>query len=279
MHDYNGKAQKSAGPSAPVEITGLADVPTAGDIFKVVTDEKKARQVVEQRRFNEKEELFNSRNKVTLDNLFSQISDGQIKDLNIIVKADVQGSVEAVASSLSKISNDEVRVKVIHSGVGTVTESDILLASASNAVIVGFNIRPDAKTFDSAKLNNVDIRLYRVIYQAIEEIEAAMIGMLAPKFRENIFGHAEIRNTFKITGAGTIAGCYVLDGKIVRNSEVRIVRDGVVVFEGALNSLKRFKDDVKEVAQGYECGLGFDKYNDLKVGDVIESFIMEQIEQ
>ena len=277
MSDYKGKNIKEAGPSVPVEILGLGEVPTAGDIFKVVNDEKKARQLVEQRKFNEKEEIFNKRKTITLDNLFSQIAEGEIKDLNIIVKADVQGSAEAVTSSLEKLSNEEVRVKVIHAGVGTVTESDIMLASASNAIIIGFNIRPDAKTAESAKLNEVDIRLYRVIYQAIEEMEAAMKGMLAPKFRESVQGHAEIRNTFKVSGVGTIAGCYVLDGKIVRNSEVRIVRDGVIVYEGKLDSLKRFKDDAKEVAAGYECGCAFERFNDIKEGDVVESFIMEEI--
>jgi len=279
MTDYQGKAIRVAGPSVPVEILGLNEAPTAGDVFKVVNDEKKARQLVEERKFNEKEAIFNARKTITLDNLFSQIAEGEIKDLNLIVKADVQGSVEAVTASLEKLSNEEVRVKVIHGGVGTVTESDILLASASNALIIGFNVRPDNKTMESAKTNDVDIRLYRVIYQAIEEVEAAMKGMLAPKFRENILGHAEIRNTFKVSGVGTIAGCYVLDGKIVRNSEVRIVRDGVVIYEGALNSLKRFKDDAKEVASGYECGMGFDRYNDLKEGDVIECFVMEEIKQ
>ncbi len=279
MNDYQGKATRMAGPSVPVEILGLSEAPTAGDVFKVVNDEKKARQLVEDRKFNEKEAIFNSRKTITLDNLFSQIAEGEIKDLNLIVKADVQGSVEAVTASLEKLSNEEVRVKVIHGGVGTVTESDILLASASNALIIGFNVRPDNKTVESAKANDVDIRLYRVIYQAIEEVEAAMKGMLAPKFKENVLGHAEIRNTFKVSGVGTIAGCYVQDGKIVRNSEVRIVRDGVVIYEGALNSLKRFKDDAKEVASGYECGMGFDKYNDLKEGDVIECFIMEEIKQ
>ncbi len=279
MSDYQGKAIRVAGPSVPVEILGLNEAPTAGDVFKVVNDEKKARQLVEERKFNEKEAIFNARKTITLDNLFSQIAEGEIKDLNLIVKADVQGSVEAVTSSLEKLSNEEVRVKVIHGGVGTVTESDILLASASNALIIGFNVRPDNKTMESAKANDVDIRLYRVIYQAIEEVEAAMKGMLAPKFKENILGHAEIRSTFKVSGVGTIAGCYVQDGKIVRNSEVRIVRDGVVIYEGALNSLKRFKDDAKEVASGYECGMGFDKYNDLKEGDIIECFIMEEIKQ
>jgi translation initiation factor IF-2 len=279
MNDYNGKSIKEATPSTPVEILGLGEVPTAGDIFKVVEDEKKARMVVEQRKFIEKEEEWGNRQKVTLDNLFSQISEGEIKDLNLIVKGDVQGSVEAVTTSLEKLSNEEVRVKVIHSGVGTVTESDLSLASASNALIIGFNIRPDAKTMESAKSNKVDIRLYRIIYQAIEEVEAAMKGLLAPKFKETVLGHSEVRTIFKVTGVGTIAGSYVLDGKIVRNSEVRIVRDGVVIYEGTLNSLKRFKDDAKEVAAGYECGLGFDKYNDLKEGDIVESFIMEEIKR
>jgi translation initiation factor IF-2 len=279
MNDYKGKTVKEATPSTPVEILGLNEVPTAGDIFKVVEDEKKARALVEQRKFVEKEEIWGNRQKITLDNLFSQISEGEIKDLNLIVKGDVQGSVEAVTTSLEKLSNDEVRVKVIHSGVGTVTESDLSLASASNALIIGFNIRPDAKIMDSAKSSKVDIRLYRIIYQAIEEVEAAMKGLLAPKFKENVLGHSEVRTIFKVTGVGTIAGSYVLDGKIVRNSEVRIVRDGVVIYEGTLNSLKRFKDDAKEVAAGYECGLGFDKYNDLKEGDIVESFIMEEIKR
>jgi translation initiation factor IF-2 len=279
MNDYNGKPITQATPSTPVEILGLGEVPSAGDIFKVVEDEKKARIVVEQRKFIEKEEIWNNRQKVTLENLFSQISDGDIKDLNLIVKGDVQGSVEAVTNSLEKLSNEEVRVKVIHSGVGTLSESDISLAAASNALIIGFNVRPDAKIMESAKSNNVDIRLYRIIYQAIEEVEAAMKGLLAPKYKEVILGHAEARTIFKVTGVGTIAGSYVLDGKIVRNSEVRIVRDGVVIHEGTLNSLKRFKDDAKEVASGYECGLGFDKYNDLKEGDIIESFIMEEIKR
>ena len=279
MTDYKGKSQKLATPSTPVEILGLGEVPTAGDKFKVVDDEKKARQVVEQRKFNEKEEIFNKRKTVTLDNLFSHIAEGEIKELNIIVKADVQGTTEAVSASLEKLSNEEVKLRVIHSGVGTVNDSDIMLASASNAIIVGFNIRPDSKTMESAKLHDVDIRLYRVIYQAIEEMEAAMKGMLAPKFKENVLGHGEIRNTFKVSGVGTIAGVYVLDGKIVRNSQVRIVRDGVIIYEGVLSSLKRFKDDAKEVASGFECGCGFDRFNDIKEGDVIESFIMEEVKQ
>ena len=210
---------------------------------------------------------------------FNQINAGEVKDLNIIVKADVMGSVEAVKQSLSKLSNDEVRVNCIHGGVGGVTESDVMLAAASNAIIVGFNVRPQPSAMDSAKLNNVDIRLYRVIYQAIEEIEAAMKGMLAPTFVENVLGHAEVRNTFKVSGVGTIAGCYITDGKVSRNSQVRIVRDSIVIHEGVLSSLKRFKDDAKEVASGYECGIGIDSFNDIKEGDVIESFVMEEVER
>ena len=278
MIDDKGKRVKEAGPCVPVEILGLNEVPEGGDVFHAVNDEKKARAVVEKRKQKIKDEYNKSTQQVvSLDALFNQIEQGQIKELNIIVKADVQGSVEAIKQSLEKLSNDEVRVRVIHGGVGTITESDIMLASASNAIIVGFNVRPDAATVDSAALKNVEIRLYRVIYQAIEEIEAAMKGMLEPTYRENVIGHAEIRQTFRVSGVGTIAGCYVTDGKIQRNSEVRIVRDGIVVHEGELNSLKRFKDDVKEVATGYECGLSIDRYNDIKEGDVIECFVMEEV--
>ena len=278
MIDDKGKRVKEAGPCVPVEILGLSEVPEGGDVFHAVNDEKKARAVVEKRKQKIKDEYNKSTQQVvSLDALFNQIEQGQIKELNIIVKADVQGSVEAIKQSLEKLSNDEVRVRVIHGGVGTITESDIMLASASNAIIVGFNVRPDAATVDSAALKNVEIRLYRVIYQAIEEIEAAMKGMLEPTYRENVIGHAEIRQTFRVSGVGTIAGCYVTDGKIQRNSEVRIVRDGIVVHEGELNSLKRFKDDVKEVATGYECGLSIDRYNDIKEGDVIECFVMEEV--
>ncbi len=277
MIDDKGKRVKEAGPCVPVEILGLNEVPEGGDVFHAVNDEKKARAVVEKRKQKIKDEYNKSTQQVvSLDALFNQIEQGQIKELNIIVKADVQGSVEAIKQSLEKLSNDEVRVRVIHGGVGTITESDIILSSASNAIIVGFNVRPDAATVDSAALKNVEIRLYRVIYQAIEEIEAAMKGMLEPTYRENVIGHAEIRQTFRVSGVGTIAGCYVTDGKI-RNSEVRIVRDGIVVHEGELNSLKRFKDDVKEVATGYECGLSIDRYNDIKEGDVIECFVMEEV--
>ncbi len=278
MIDDKGKRLQKAGPCVPVEILGLNDVPDGGETFYVVTDERKARDVVEKRKQKIKDEYNKSTQQViSLDALFDQIEQGQIKDLNIIIKADVQGSVEAIKQSLEKLSNDEVRVRVIHGGVGTISESDIMLASASNAIIVGFNVRPDAATVESAAMKNVEIRLYRIIYQAIEEIEAAMKGMLEPTYRENVLGHAEIRQTFKVSGVGTIAGCYVTDGKIQRNSEVRVVRDGIVVHEGELNSLKRFKDDAKEVNQGYECGLSIERYNDIKEGDVIECFIMEEV--
>ena len=277
MVDDRGNKVKKAGPSVPVEIIGLSEVPEGGDTFYAVDDEKKARAVVEKRKEKIKEEHIKSRSVVSLDALFDQIKEGEVKDLNIIVKADVQGSVEAVKQSLTKLSNEEVRVNCIHGGVGGVTESDVMLAAASNAIIVGFNVRPDNGALSSAKQNDVDIRLYRVIYHAIEEIEAAMKGMLAPKFKENILGHAEIRNTFKVSGVGTIGGGYVQDGKISRNSQVRIVRDGIVVHEGILSSLKRFKDDVKDVAAGYECGIGIENFNDIKDGDIVESFVMEEI--
>ena len=277
MVDDRGNKVKKAGPSVPVEIIGLSEVPEGGDTFYAVDDEKKARAVVEKRKEKIKEEHIKSRSVVSLDALFDQIKEGEVKDLNIIVKAYVQGSVEAVKQSLTKLSNEEVRVNCIHGGVGGVTESDVMLAAASNAIIVGFNVRPDNGALSSAKQNDVDIRLYRVIYHAIEEIEAAMKGMLAPKFKENILGHAEIRNTFKVSGVGTIGGGYVQDGKISRNSQVRIVRDGIVVHEGILSSLKRFKDDVKDVAAGYECGIGIENFNDIKDGDIVESFVMEEI--
>ena len=277
MVDDRGNKVKKAGPSVPVEIIGLSEVPEGGDTFYAVDDEKKARAVVEKRKEKIKEEHIKSRSVVSLDALFDQIKEGEVKDLNIIVKADVQGSVEAVKQSLTKLSNEEVRVNCIHGGVGGVTESDVMLAAASNAIIVGFNVRPDNGALSSAKQNDVDIRLYRVIYHAIEEIEAAMKGMLAPKFKENILGHAEVRNTFKVSGVGTIGGGYVQDGKISRNSQVRIVRDGIVVHEGILSSLKRFKDDVKDVAAGYECGIGIENFNDIKNGDIVESFVMEEI--
>lgn len=277
MNDEYGKQVKTAGPSVPVEILGLSETPDGGDRFYVVEDEKRAKNVVEERKFKQKEEIFKARTVVSLDNLFDQISDGNMKELNIIVKADVQGSVEAVTQSLVKLSNEEVRVNVIHGGVGAVNESDVMLASASNAIIVGFNVRPDTVARGAYERGDVDIRLYRVIYDAIEEIESAMKGMLDPKYKEAVIGHAEVRQTFRVSGVGTIAGSYVLDGKITRNASVRVVRDGIVIHEGILDSLKRFKDDVKEVATGYECGMGIEKFNDIKEGDVIECFVMEQI--
>ena len=277
MTDERGRKLENAGPSVPVEIIGLSEVPDAGDIFYAVDDERMARELVEQRKEREKEERNKAMQKVTLENLFDTIQQGNMKELNIIIKADVQGSVEALRSSLLKLSNDEVRVNVIHGAVGAVNESDIMLAAASNAIIVGFNVRPTRTASDNAQQQDVEIRLYRVIYDCIEEMEQAMKGMLDPKFKEVVMGHAEIRQTYRISGVGTIAGAYVQDGKIVRSCEVRIVRDGIVIHEGHLNSLKRFKDDVKEVASGYECGMGIENYNDLKEGDIIESFVMEQI--
>ncbi len=279
MMDDRGNTVTEAGPSMPVEILGLSETPDGGDVFYVVEDERRAKNVVEARKFAAKEEHFNARKVVSLDNLFDQIHEGEMKELKVIIKADVQGSVEAVRQSLEKLSNDEVRVHVIHGGVGAVNESDVMLASASNAIIVGFNVRPDTVARGAYERGDVDIRLYRVIYDAIEEIEAAMKGMLDPKFKEAILGHAEIRQTFKVSGVGTIGGAYVLDGKIARNAQVRVVRDGVVFHEGVLNSLKRFKDDAREVASGYECGIGIEKFNDIKEGDVIECFIMEEIKQ
>lgn len=274
----NAKGQKidEAGPSVPVEITGLDDVPTGGDVFNSVSDERLARELVEQRRSEQKEELFNSRTKVTLDNLFEQMQQGEMKELQIIVKADVQGSAEAVRQSLEKLSNEEVRVNVIHSGVGAISESDVMLASASNAIIVGFNVRPDPVAEENAKRDGVDLRLYRIIYDCIGEIESAMKGMLAPKFRELALGKAECRTVYKITNVGTIAGAHVTTGKITRASQIRIVRDGIVITEDKISSLKRFKDDVKEVADGYDCGIGLEHFNDIKEGDIMEAFIMEE---
>ena len=279
MLDDKGKKIKKAGPSVPVEILGLDEVPEGGDIFYVVEDERMAKNVVEKRKQKAKEERIGSHSVVTLDDFFDKVKEGQIKDLNIVIKADVNGSVEAVKQSLVKLSNEEVRVNVIHSGVGAIRESDVMLAYASNAIIVGFNVRPDAGAAASAETQGVDIRLYRVIYNAIEEIEAAMKGMLDPTYREEVTGHAEIRQTFKVSGVGTIAGCYVTDGTIARNTQVRIVRDGIVVHEGELASLKRFKDDAKEVSSGYECGLSIERFNDIKEGDVIEGFKMVEVER
>ncbi len=279
MTDDDGKKIQTAGPSVPVEIIGLGEVPGAGDIFYAVDDERMARELVEQRKQKEKDERNKNFHKVTLDNLFASIQEGEMKELGIIVKADVQGSAEALRASLEKLSNEEVRVRVIHSAVGAINESDVMLAAASGAIIVGFNVRPDRAAADSAAVQGVDMRMYRIIYDCIEEMEQAMKGMLAPKFREAILGHAEVRTTFRVSGVGTIAGCYVQDGKIQRSAQVRIVRDGIVIHEGVLSSLKRFKDDVKEVASSYECGCGFENFNDIKEGDVFEAFIMEEIKQ
>ena len=276
MTDDKGRKVNEAGPSVPVEVTGLAEVPIGGDQFDCVSDEKLARELVEQRKAKIKEEEFRSMQKVTLDNLFDSINQGALKDLNIIVKADVQGSVEAVRQSLEKLSNEEVRVKVIHGGVGAVNESDVMLANASNALIVGFNVRPDPVAEANAERDKVEMRMYRIIYDCIEEVEAAIKGMLAPKFRDVEMGKAEVRSVFKLSSAGTIAGCYIIDGKITRNCKIRVVRDGIVVFEDEIASLKRFKDDVKEVATGYECGVGLEKFNDIKEGDILEGYITEE---
>ena len=278
MTDHNGKTLKSAAPSVPVEIIGLADVPSAGDEFQAVEDERMARTLADQRKDKAKEELFKANARANLDDLFAQIAEG-VKDLNIIVKADVGGSVEAVRASLEKISNEEVKVKVIHAATGGITEGDVMLAAASNAIIVGFNVRPDKMALDSAERQNVDVRTYRVIYECIEEITAAMKGMLAPKYREALLGHAEVRQTIHVPNVGTIAGSYIQDGKVTRQSQIRVVRDGIVIFEDKISSLKRFKDDAKEVATGYECGIGLDRFNDIKVGDILEAYIMEEIER
>ena len=277
MTDHLGRTLKEAAPSVPVEITGLSEVPSAGDEFQAVADERMARTLADQRRDKAKEDVFKANARANLNDLFAQISDG-VKDLNIIVKADVDGSVEAVKASLLKLSNEEVKVRVIHAAAGGITEGDVTFAAASNAIIVGFNVRPDKSALDSAERQNVDVRTYRVIYECLEEIEAAMKGMLAPKFRENLLGHAEVRQTIHVPNVGTIAGSYIQDGKITRQSQIRVVRDGIVIFEDKISSLKRFKDDVREVATGYECGVGLEKFNDIKVGDILEAFIMEQVQ-
>ena len=276
MTNENGATVKEAGPSVPVEITGLAETPNAGDIFDAVSDERLARELVEQRKQKAKDELNNAKQNVTLDNHLQNLSEGDLKELNVIVKADVQGSVEAVRENLVKLSNDEVRVNVVHGGVGAVNESDIMLAVTSGAIIVGFNVRPDAVAKAAAERDGVDMRMYRVIYDCIEEISAAMKGMLAPKFRENLLGTAEVRSVYKISNVGTVAGCYITNGKVSRNCEIRVVRDGIVICEDKIDSLRRFKDDVKEVAQGYECGIGLEKFADIKEGDIFEAFIMEE---
>ena len=272
-----GQRLTEAGPSVPVEVTGLSEAPEAGDVFNVVADERMARILVEQRKEEKKKASTGGERKVTLNDLFAQIKEGELKELTLIVKGDVQGSVEAVKSSLEKLSNEEVRVRVIHGAVGAINESDVMLAATSNAIIVGFNVRPEAAARDSAARSGVDIRLYRIIYECIAEIEAAIKGMLAPKFQESLIGHAQVRQLYHVSKVGTIAGCYVQDGKITRNAGVWVVRDGIVVFEGELASLRRFKDDVKEVAEGYECGMSIERFNDLKEGDILEAFVMEQI--
>ena len=277
MINDKGQRVTEAGPSTPVEISGMSEVPSAGDTFNAVVDERMARELAEERRIQMSSNAMPGTKKVSLEDLFSQIQAGEMKTLNVIVKADVQGSAEAVKASLEKISNEEVRVKVIHSAVGAINESDVMLAATSGAIIVGFNVRPDNAARDSAARSKVDMRMYRVIYDCINEIEAAMKGMLAPKFKEAVIGHAEVRETYKVSKVGTVCGCYCTDGKIQRGCEVRVLRDNIVIHEGELASLRRFKDDVKEVASGYECGMQVEKFNDIKVGDVIECFVMEQI--
>ena len=279
MFDDKGKKIKKAGPSIPVEILGLSEVPAAGDKFHVVKDEKTARNMAESRKQKEKADSLMNSHRVSLEDLYSQIQEGKVKELAIIVKADVQGSVEALKQSLEKLSTDDVKVRVIHQAVGAITETDITLATASNAIIIGFNVRPDNNAVTAAEKEKVDIKTYRIIYDAIEDIKSAMIGMLEPDYKEVVLGSAEIRTTYKISNVGTIAGCYVLNGKLVRNSDVRIIRDGIVIFESSLASLKRFKDDVKEVNSGYECGLSIEKFNDVKEGDIVEAFTMEEIKR
>ena len=279
MTNDKGRTVKTAGPSVPVEITGLADVPTPGDEFNAVTDERMARELVEQRRQAQKDALAKLNQKVTLDNLFAKMQEGEMKELNLIVKADVQGSAEAIKASLEKLSNEEVRVRVIHAGVGAINESDILLASTSGAIIVGFNVRPDAAAAANGQRANVDMRFYRVIYDAIDEIEAAMKGMLAPKYEEVVIGHAEVRMTYKVSAVGTIAGVMVKDGKVTRDSQVRILRDNIVIHEGEIGSLQRFKDAAKEVTAGYECGMSVVKFNDIREGDIFECFVMQEIKR
>ena len=276
MRNDQGQIIEEAGPSTPVEITGLTEVPAAGDLFEAVEDERLARELADRRATEQKEEQFRSYQKVTLDNLFSQIAEGERKELPIVVKADVQGSAEAVKQSLEKLSNEEVRVRVIHAGVGAISKSDVMLASASGAIIIGFNVRPDPVAKADAQQADVELRMYRVIYDAINDVTDALKGMLAPKIREVEQGRLEVRSVFKISSAGTIAGSYVLEGKITRGSKIRVVRDGIVIAEDEIDSLRRFKDDVKEVAAGYECGVGLDKFSDIKEGDIFEAFILEE---
>ena len=276
MVDDKGRSVKEAGPSMPVSVLGFTDVPNAGDGIYVVGDEKTAKQIVAERTAKIKTEQANQGQKITLDDVFNKISEGQMKELNIIIKGDVQGSVEALKTSLEKLSNDEVKVVVVHGGVGAINKSDLMLAGVSNAIIIGFNVRPDSEARQLAESTGVDIRLYNIIYEAIDDIEAAMKGLIAPKYAENIIGRAQIRNVIKISGVGAIAGCYVLNGKIARNAKVRVYRNDVVIFDGEVKNLKRFKDDVKEVAAGYECGLSFDNFDGFAENDEVEAYVLEQ---
>ncbi|WKV09089.1 translation initiation factor IF-2 [Thermoanaerobacterium sp. CMT5567-10] len=277
MFDDKGRKVKKATPSIPVEVLGLSDVPKAGDILVVLDDEKKARSIAEKRKEKYREEEIMQKQKISLDELFNQIKEGNVKELNIILKADVQGSVEALKNSIEQLSNDDVRLRVIHGAVGAITETDVMFASASNAIIIGFNVRPDSKAKSLAEKEKVDIRLYRIIYDAIDDLKAAMKGMLEPEFREKELGKAEVRAVFRVPNVGNVAGCYVIEGKIIRNANIRVVRDGIVIFEGKISSLKRFKDDVKEVQSGFECGIGIERFNDIKEGDVLEAYQMEEI--
>ena len=274
--DDKGRRVKNAGPSTPVVVLGFSDVPPVGEQFVGVEEEKDARYIAGKYQLKKREEELNKTARVSLDDLFKQISEGTVKELNIIIKADVQGSIEALSQALINLSTDEVRVNIIHSGVGTITESDVMLAATSNAVIIGFNVRPDSSTRKAAENENVDIKLYRVIYDAIDDVKAAMAGLLDPTYKEVVIGHAEVRATFKVPKVGIIAGCYLSEGKITRQAEVRVIRDGIVIHEGHIESLKRFKEDVKEVQTGFECGIGIENFNDVKVGDIIEAFIMEE---
>jgi translation initiation factor IF-2 len=279
MTDDKGKTIRKAGPATAVEILGLNDVPAAGDVFNAVRDDKTAREIAQNRKDKMREEVLAKNASMTLDKLFSQIQEGEAKELNLIVKADVQGSVGAIITSLEKLETPEVRINVIHSGVGTINESDVTLAETSNAIIIGFNVRPTTAVTNQAQDADVEIRLYRVIYDIINEIQDAMKGMLDPEYKEEVLGKAEVRETFKVPNLGIVAGCYVNEGVVKRNAQIRLVRDGIVIHEGVISSLKRFKDDVREVAQGYECGIGLDRFNDIKVGDVLEAYVMEEVQR
>jgi translation initiation factor IF-2 len=279
MVDDKGRRLKKASPSTPVEVLGFSEAPMAGDVFVVVQDEKLAKSIIARRQIRRREEDLKSNTRISLEDLFKQIQEGQIKELGIIVKADVQGSVEVLKQALERLNTGEVKVNIVHGGVGAITETDIMLASASNAIIIGFNVRPDVKARKAAENEKVDVRLYRVIYEAIEDVKAAMSGLLDPEYKEVSLGRAEVRKIFKASKIGTIAGCYILEGKIERGAGVRLVRDGIVIHEGKLDSLKRFKDDAKEVVQGYECGLAFEKFNEMQEGDIVEAFVIEAIKR